>query len=122
MYYLEITLGSGFYWLNQYIMAIDCRTLDVGGAVDILCDYLEEHEDSHVINVDELEWDEDDNLVDKATKEIVYYSDEFVTGGNHGINICHYGDFAINEISLERYNSLARQAEVVVVQEDKDDI
>lgn len=96
--YYKISYGTGFAWLQSYIIKVDHPTTDYGALVDILIDYLVAHDKRNILDMDnEYEWD-GDNIVERKDHSWVHYPDEFVVGGNCGDVLMHYGSFDIREI------------------------
>ena len=109
MAYYEILFGSGFYWMERYVIKTDYPTTDYGALVDCLIDYLKEKGHRNIIARENIEVDdcEDGNLYYIIDKD----DDQYVEGGNCGDVLLHYGDFRINEIS----ETEIRDAEIVEV-------
>lgn len=96
--YYKISYGTGFAWLQSYIIKVDHPTTDYGALIDILIDYLVAHDKRNILDMDnDYEWD-GDNIVARNDHSWVHYPDEFVVGGNCGDVLIHHGSFDIREI------------------------
>ena len=101
MTYYEILFGSGFYWMERYVIKTDYPTTDYGALTDCLIDYLVEKKHRNIFDWigEGYEWDEEGfNLVKKDDPTDIINSGTFVVGGNCGNVLMHHGDFRINEI------------------------
>ena len=86
----EITIGTGTAWLNvQKIIVEDYQCEQ--DALDIMIDRFEENKDVHLLTQEEIDIGE-------------YFPDEYITGGNHGKCLVHFGSFNIKE--LEDFSTL----------------
>lgn len=104
--YYKISYGTGFYWLQSYVVKVDHPTTDYGLLVDILIDWLVEHDKRNILDMDnEYEWD-GDNIVERKDHSWVHYPDEFVIGGNCGDVLMHHGEFRIDEIKESEIEDL----------------
>lgn len=105
MYY-EILFGSGTYQMYRYVVETEEPTTDYGALVDILIDYLRENVPGLLLDMDKYEWvDDGTRLEEIANPEWGFNDDEFISGGNYGDVLVHYGDFRINEIKLNEIGS-----------------
>ena len=96
--YYQISYGTGFYWLQSYVVKVDRPTTDYGALTDILINYLVENDKRNILDMqNEYEWD-GENIVERKDRSWVHYPDEFVVGGNCGDVLMHYGEFNIYEI------------------------
>lgn len=101
MAYYEILFGSGFYWMERYVIKTEYPTTDYGALTDVLIDYLVEKKHRNIFDWigEGYEWDENGyDLVKENDPTDIIYSDTFVVGGNCGDVLMHHGDFRINEI------------------------
>ena len=99
MAYYRISIGSGGYWMDSYVIETERPTTDYGGLTDILIDYLVSIGDSHILDGNEYEWDDEYETIHPiGDPDWVIYPDEFVQGGNAGDVLHHYGEFRIEEI------------------------
>ena len=94
--FYEIIFGSGTAWCYRYVVATEYPTTDYQALVDALIDYGAENGYNFVLDV--AEWDMDDNGVIRNAEGTEYYPDEYITGGNYGDALLHYGEFIINQI------------------------
>ena len=109
--YYKISYGTGFAWVQSYVVKVDYPTTNYQALVDILIDYLVEHDKRNILDMqNEYEWDEDGNIIlcEEREKEwrYVIHLDEFVQGGNCGDVLMHYGEFDIREISENEIGEL----------------
>ena len=104
--YYKISYGTGFYWLQSYVVKVDRPTTDYDSLTDILIDWLVENDRRNILDMDnEYEWD-GDNIVERRNHNCVHYPDEFVVGGNCGDVLMHYGSFDIREITESEIGDL----------------
>lgn len=104
--YYKISYGTGFSWLQSYVVKVDYPTTNYQALVDILIDYLVENDKRNILDMDnEYEWD-GDNIVERKDHSWVHYPDEFVVGGNCGDVLMHYGSFDIREITESEIGEL----------------
>lgn len=83
----EVIYGNGTAWVSKEIVEVDEPTTDYGAILDIAIDQMEERGETHqFVSWEEIERDG-------------IYEDEYVTGGNHGLNLMHYGTFEIREVA-----------------------
>ena len=94
--FYEIVFGSGTAWCYRYIVATDYPTTDYQALVDALIDYGAENGYNFVL--DGAEWDMDDDGVIRNAKGTEYDPDQYITGGNYGDALVHYGELRINQI------------------------
>ena len=106
--YYKISYGTGFAWLQSYVIKVDNATSDYGLLTDILIDYLVEHDKRNILDMDnEYEWDDNgENVVSRDKFKTIHYPDEFVIGGNCGNVLMHYGSFDIREVSENEIGEL----------------
>lgn len=100
MAYYKISYGTGFAWMQSYVVKVDRPTTDYGALKDILIDYLVEHDKRNILDMqNEYEWDENgENIYKRDDHDEIHYPDEFVEGGNCGDVLIYYGNFDIREI------------------------
>jgi hypothetical protein len=118
MKYIRIDLGTGFYWMDTYIVKSEDDRLYAQAAFDALCDYLEKNnEHNHIFEMtDEYKWDENgENILNAKTNEIEHYRDEFLEGGNTGVIVMHYGAFMVSEPTEEEVNEIIKKRNRVTV-------
>lgn len=94
--FYEIVFGSGTAWCYRYVVATDYPTTDYQALVDVLIDYGMENKYNFIL--DGAEWDMDDNGVIRNAEGTKYDPDQYITGGNYGDALVHYGEFRINQI------------------------
>lgn len=106
--YYKISYGTGFYWLQSYVVKVDYPTTDYQGLTDILIDYLVENDRRNILDMEnEYEWDENgENIYVRNDHSWVYYPDTFITGGNCGDVLMHHGEFDIDEIKEDEIGDL----------------
>ncbi len=110
--YYKISFGSGFAWARVFVMKTEEPTTDYGALTDALIDYLVEQKDASILERHEWKWLEEGNDEIEASYGIIYYSDEYVMGGNCGDVLIHYGMFDITEIS----ESEALESDAMIVE------
>lgn len=82
----EVLYGNGTAWLSQEIVEVDEPTTDYGAILDMAIDQMEERgETGQFVSWEEIECEGLDEY-------------DYVTGGNHGLNLMHYGNFEIREM------------------------
>ena len=103
MAYYEILFGSGFYWMERYVIKTDYPTTDYGSLIDCLIDYLKEKGHRNIITMEECQgcYQDPDNgyeyIIDADGNQ--FYSDMYFQGGNCGDFLLHFGNSDIREIS-----------------------
>ena len=98
--YYKVSFGTGMAWLDSYTVKVDEPTTDMQAIVDILIDYLVEERHPNILDMDEYEWDEKGETLHEIDKsDWIIYPDTFVTGGNCGDVLMHYGDFRIEDVT-----------------------
>lgn len=96
--YYKISYGTGFAWLQSYVVKVDEPTTDYQALTDILIDWLVENDKRNILDMEnEYEWD-GDNIRERKDHEWIHYPDEFVVGGNYGNVLMHHGSFDIRKI------------------------
>ena len=97
--YYRVSFGIGLAWCDSYTIKVDEPTTDMGAIVDILIDHLVEEKHSGILDLSDYEWDEEGNLhpIENPTETIC--PDTFVSGGNCGDVLMHYGDFRIEDVT-----------------------
>ncbi len=117
--YYKIRFGTGFAWLQSYVVKVDRPTTDYGSLTNILIDYLVEHDKRNILDMqNEYEWADDngEKIVSKdGSTEI--YADEFVQGGNCGDVLMHYGSFDIDLIAETEDDKITLYADKISAEE-----
>lgn len=81
-----VLYGNGTYQLSEEVVEVDYPTSDYGMILDMAIDQMEKRgETEQFLSCEEIE---EDGI----------YGDEYITGGNHGLNLYHGGHFMIKEI------------------------
>lgn len=105
--FYKISYGTGFYWLQSYVVKVDEPTTDYQSLTDILIDYLVGHDRRNILDMEnEYEWDENGINIERKDHSNTHFPDEFVTGGNCGDVLMHYGEFHIDEIKEDEVRDL----------------
>lgn len=99
--YYKISYGTGFYEMQSYMVKVDYPTTDYGALVDILIDWLVEHDRRNILDFGTYEWSDDGNGDMILMDGFEYGPDTYVQGGNCGDILMHYGQFIIREIDEE---------------------
>lgn len=81
----EVVYGTGTIYLAIETVEVDEPTTDYSLILDMAIDQMEERGETNQF----VSWEE---IEDNGIGE-----DEYVTGGNHGLNLMHYGYFEIRE-------------------------
>ena len=102
MAYYRVDIGTGFAWVDSYVIETDYPTTDYGYIVDVLIDYLQSIDSNAILDPSIYEWTEDGNIYYTDDPDWIMYGDEFVQGGNEGDVLYHYGIFDIAEISEDQ--------------------
>ena len=104
--YYKISYGTGFYWLQSYVVKVDYPTTNYQALVDILIDWLVENDRRNILDFGTYEWSDNGNGDTVLMDGFEYPPDTYVQGGNCGDVLMHYGEFDIHEIAESEIGEL----------------
>ena len=99
MTFYEVLIGTGFYELKKYVVCTEYATTDYGAIMDAVIDYAKENGHSCILDMEnEYAWGAEDVIFNRHLPGYQFYPDEYITGGNCGDVLIHYGELRINEV------------------------